>query len=369
MRIFYCVRSLEAVPSCMYNIRMLHDAGYEVVAVIGRNTPTLEKVLAQEKIPYINSDSDKHRNKYIDHFKLNKDYKKNLRKALTEYKNGDLICLGTGDSALVARRLIKNKNAVLFLKELHETPWYYPLILKKIARGAAGVVCCERNRSRVLKFRWGLDKLPYTLSNKPYGYEVSPRTVPSSEQTKTLVKQLEGRETIVYQARRIHFTSELINLAEALKRINNNYLLVLIGDVINPADKELLGAIYPHILWTGHISAPLHLEITSYAKLGIAVYGETSLNNLFCAPNKTFEYAAFGIPTVCNDVPGLVETIGMSRAGMCVDWGNVDAIKNAVTKVFDNYEFYSDNARAFFKSEDNKTRLQSIIEDIRRKIH
>ena len=132
----------------------------------------------------------------------------------------------------------------------------------------------------------------------------------------------------------------------------------------NPDDKERISSIYPNIVWTGHISAPMHLEVTSYAMVGVAVYAENSLNNLFCAPNKTFEYASFGIPTICNDVPGLVETIGIKRAGVCVDWNDVGSIKCGIENLFASYDFYSKNAKEFYCSEDNKAILNKIILDI-----
>ena len=43
-----------------------------------------------------------------------------------------------------------------------------------------------------------------------------------------------------------------------------------------------------------------------------------SLNRAFCAPNKIYEYSGLRIPAIGNEVPGLVNTIGAAKAGVCV---------------------------------------------------
>jgi glycosyltransferase involved in cell wall biosynthesis len=364
MRIFYCVRSLEAIPSCMYNILMLQDAGYIVIPVIGRSTKKLNGIFQQRKLNYIDGTVEKFPNKYIDHFILTACYIKCIRQALREYEEDDLIIFGTADSAISVRWLYKDKKFILCLKELHENPWYYPVILKKLSKKAAGIICCEKNRARIIQFRWKLEKRPYVLSNKPYGYPTERYIEPSCKQTKEIIDIIKKKSVIVYQARHIHFAEELINLAQALKELNSDLMLVLIGHVDNEKDKMKIDSIYKNTLWTGHVRAPMHLEITSYAKIGVAVYAENSLNNLFCAPNKTYEYAGFGIPILCNDVPGLVETIGLSEAGLCVDWNNISSIKNSIDMILNNYDYYSKRALEFYASEDNVKVISSIVSEI-----
>ncbi|MEE0944421.1 MAG: glycosyltransferase [Clostridia bacterium] len=368
MKIFYCVRSLEAIPSCMYNIQMLCDGDFEVVPVIGRSTQSLDKIFASRGLKYISTVNKGSKNKYINHFQLTSQYRKNIKTALKEYTDEDLIIFGTADSAIRVMQLLKNKNYVLCLKELHENPWYFPILLKKLSKRAKGIICCEKNRSRIIQFRWGLKKRPYTITNKPYGYQTERYLEPTTDQTKELVEKIKDKKVIVYQARHIHFAEELINLAKALKKLNSDITLVLIGTVDHPEDREKIDGIYGNTVWTGHISAPMHLEITSYAKIGVAVYAENSLNNMFCAPNKTFEYAGFGIPSLCNDVPGLVESIGMSGAGKCVDWSNVDEIKMAIDDILSDYDEYSERAKSFYESEDNATAIKEIVNEILREM-
>jgi len=114
-----------------------------------------------------------------------------------------------------------------------------------------------------------------------------------------------------------------------------------------------------HIPW---VRPPAHLEITSHAHVGIAFYKFDSLNSIFCAPNKIWEYSAFGVPTLCQDIPGLRYTIGTAGAGVCVDSQSVDAIISAVRIIEANYSVHSQRAREFYESVDTTDVVGRIID-------
>lgn len=368
MKVFYFVRSLEGVPSCMYNIQMIADSRYDVIVATGRSTASLNQVMDSKNIRYIDGNAQRGPHKgfrrVLNRVMLTVAARRSVKEAMRAYEDGDIVFFGTADTALAVKRYCKKSKNVLSLKELHEKPWSYPFRLKRLAPKCSAVICCEKNRARVLQFRWKLQELPFTVSNKPYGYPTQRRLPPTCEETERIISQISSDKVIVYQARHIHFAKELIYLATALKQSGDNYQLILIGEVDNPADKEKISAIYPNVLWAGHIGSPLHLEVTSYADVGVAVYAESSLNNLFCAPNKIYEYAGFGIPSLCNDIPGLVETIGLKRAGLCVDWNDIDSIQRGVEELFADYDSYSTSAQSFYCSEDNCKKLRRIIETV-----
>ena len=106
------------------------------------------------------------------------------------------------------------------------------------------------------------------------------------------------------------------------------------------------------------------MEVTSCADIGVAVYQENSLNNLFCAPNKIYEYAGFGIPTIGNDIPGLVDTIQRFGAGECVQWSDVSAIEDAIQKVYQNYDEYEKRSAFFYEQTNCFNIMERIIKDV-----
>lgn len=94
--------------------------------------------------------------------------------------------------------------------------------------------------------------------------------------------------------------------------------------------------------------------------MGIAVYDDSNLNNQFCAPNKIYEYAAFGIPMITSENLGLTETVGVYRAGRCVDFKNVDALADAMKDIRDQYKVYALNTRKFYEAADCKKAIEHI---------
>jgi glycosyltransferase involved in cell wall biosynthesis len=96
-----------------------------------------------------------------------------------------------------------------------------------------------------------------------------------------------------------------------------------------------------------YAAAPRHLEVTSHAHIGLAFYSPVSLNNVFCAPNKVWEYAGFGLPILGNNIPGLEATIGKHGAGLCVPISE-DAIAQALAEIDRRYSDMSRRATGMY---------------------
>ena len=116
------------------------------------------------------------------------------------------------------------------------------------------------------------------------------------------------------------------------------------------------------------IIPPYHLEITSWAYIGILIYkpvrGATTspLNAVYCAPNKLYEYAMYGIPMIGNNVPGLKSSICDNTIGKIFEIMNEDSIIRTINEIERNYELYSSNAISFYQRTDNYNQIRSIVE-------
>lgn len=53
-------------------------------------------------------------------------------------------------------------------------------------------------------------------------------------------------------------------------------------------------------------------------------------NYYYSKPIKVYEYMAAGLPYICSDFPGWRKVAEESGAGICVDPGNINEIKNAI---------------------------------------
>ena len=112
------------------------------------------------------------------------------------------------------------------------------------------------------------------------------------------------------------------------------------------------------------IPSPQHLYITSLANIGILMYDPISLNQIFCAPNKIFEYSGYGIPMIGNNIPGLKIPFEKYNCGRIFDNGNIDELCQNILEINENHEQFSKNAIRLYNSVDNKAFLKSVLEEL-----
>ena len=187
--------------------------------------------------------------------------------------------------------------------------------------------------------------------------------MPTSSDVADALKKLENHHVLLYQGM-ISNERDLTPLAEGLKRSGSGWILALMGtDYIGDAGASLK-KIYPNTVYLGYFYPPHHFEITSHADICVACYEETSINTRYCAPNKIYEYAAFGLPMLCNAIPGLQETVGRYHAGKCVDFHDPDQIADAIQDLTDNYDDYSAGAIRMYEETDNTAALHQILNTV-----
>lgn len=154
----------------------------------------------------------------------------------------------------------------------------------------------------------------------------------------------------------------MLEMARAIRDSGTGYYFVLMGldpeNIFVDIKKE-----YDKSIFIKNIPAPYHLEVTSYAAIGFVFYDDrNSLNRAFCAPNKIYEYSGLRIPAIGNEVPGLVNTIGAAKAGVCVPMKK-DALMRAIRDIEENYDLYAKNAYDFYQGTDNEALMKRIIKE------
>ena len=276
---------------------------------------------------------------------------------------------------------LKNMNLIKLLKrryviqlmELEENLVYFkklPLKMnaKKIANNALAVIVPEYNRAHITKAWWDLKELPYVLSNKPY-YDITISRYSRIDDKiayKTFEK-LKGKKIILYQGI-ISKERPLIPFIKAINKLGSEYAFVVMSSQDNIYG-EIESSNYYYIPF---IKPPKHLQITSNAYIGILSYSPTDgefskLNALFCAPNKVYEYAMFGIPMIGNDNPGLRFLFETSNCGKCLNNFTEIEIQNAILEIENNYSFFSQKSKDYYIKTDNKKVIKKILENVRHK--
>lgn len=269
----------------------------------------------------------------------------------------DLVWLGSLDTALAmaGSSLLRRHRYILQLHELYDTHPRRLQLTAPIARRAKRVVVPEANRAAILQVWLKLLRKPTVLPNKPFGHPRQRRMTPSAPTTRQILERHStDRPIIIYQG---HLSADrsLAPLANAMRALPHMQLWLMGKD--HGSLSHLL-TISDNIYHVGYVPAPLHLEITSHALIGILSYDPINLNNIFCAPNKIWEYSGFGIPFICNDVPSLLTPVRRG-AGAVTDM-QINNIVTLITEMSNNYDSYSKDANDFFV----RCNYPIIIQDI-----
>lgn len=361
MKIKYLLKEgIHLYPPCLSQILSLKDLGVNIEVYHGITDKNTIKILESHDI--IHYELYKHEIKSNNGLALKikrwRSYRAKALEIMKKNNNHEILWFGTADSAIAVYDKLKNKKYVLNILELYDKNKFYKKYLGKIVDGAKAIICCEYNRANIMKSWWNLKKVPYVIPNKPYLINIDEK-----QEKEEITNQIKNKKVILYQGM-IAGDRSLINLAKALNNINDKqYWLVLMGNNYNNS-VEKIKHIYKNTIYLGYIAAPTHLLYTKYAYMGVANYDYSCLNNIFCAPNKIYEYTGFGIPVLCNDVPGLHYTIGKTLAGKCVDFNSVSKIEQGIKEIEDNYMEFSKNATTFYESTDNIKTYKEILKDL-----
>ena len=276
-----------------------------------------------------------------------------------------MLWIGTAESAIPLFGVLQHYHYNLTMLELldGENNKFKRTTFGKLAQKAEAVIACEVTRAYIMKYWFGLKRLPYVMPNKPYDLGASKNAKPSCEKTKQAIEAVRGKNFIIFQGifQKLDYMKAL---ATALSQMNSDNYIVLMGfDLYKTNAYEELKKIYDKVIELSSLPAPLHLEVTSHAKIGLVFYDDFSLNQAFCAPNKIYEYSGFGIPMLANKIPGLENTVGKFNAGKCIDFESKQLME-AIKEIDGNYKQYSANALALYNAVDNEETINKIIEDI-----
>lgn len=271
--------------------------------------------------------------------------------------------------------LTKCYNVVYHFYELPEPTihWTLRILNNKINPGeildnAYKVVCCEFNRSHIVKGFFNLHKLPVVLPNKGYFNEEIINTPPEdvAQTLKSVYRLIYGRKVILYQGVFMGKERRLEEFCEAVMNMPEYVLLAMgKGDMYESLQSKYADS--DKIIFIPFIRPPYHLNITRIASIGILTYFPSNtdvtsvLNPLYCAPNKIFEYARYSVPMISNDIPGLHYVFHRYHCGECIEYPlSVRGIISAVKQISDHYDEYAVGAKSYYESID----LPSIVEKI-----
>ncbi|MBQ8422439.1 MAG: hypothetical protein IJX11_09290 [Bacteroidales bacterium] len=289
----------------------------------------------------------------------------------------DRVWIIQSETIVLLSDIIGKYKTILHLFE-HVEPklnWKYRLLnpsydLASVMSKADKIVCCEYNRAQILKGMLQLKELPIVLPNKVIVEDEELIDIPSDvkELVESVYSKIANKKVILYQGIFLDGERKLEEFCEAVSALPDDYAFIAMGKGSDMYDRLKKQYESDKIIFIPFIRPPYHLLITQLASIGVLSYfprkGQISLtlNPLYCAPNKIFEYAKFGIPMISNDIPALKYTYLEYGCGECIPYPmRTDQIISTIEKVIDALPKYKQGAMNYFDSVDMKGIIESII--------
>lgn len=360
--LYFVFQQVHTRPPCVTEICMLKDSGIDVAVLTSGCSEPIQQLFQSKGIPCEIFPLAKHRNLLVQKIRNFLNYKKALHAFFEAYWTDDsVLWVGTEQTAIKTWPFLRGVHPIILnALEFYEGNWYQRN-MKRIAPQMDVLTACEPHRAQYMVDWWKLDSQPYILPNKPYTHPRQRYMEGSTPELRQAIAAMKGKKSILYQGS-IVADRDLSLLATALKTMDSDYYLVLSGHT-EKGNIERLQSLYDRVLYLGNLPAPAHLELTSHATICVAYYKDNCINNRYCAPNKIYEYAGCGVPMLCNDIPGLTETVGKAGAAECVDFRSSEAIAQALRRIEAHYDRYSQAATDFYDQTDNAATIHAIIED------
>ena len=363
MKIVYILKKgFQLFPPCLAQLLYLDDLGVELEVYHGNNSDAINAILDKRGIKHHTLKSDRVNKSTLQSFKTLFDYTLEIKRILKDIPKDTTLWFGNCESCVTVGKIIYDRKFVLSVLELDDKDSMIGRQLKKVINKAAVVLCCEKHRAAIMRIYYNLEREPYVLPNKPYEF-ADDEAITLDEKYKSMVEPIKDKFIVLYQGI-ISSDRPLDKIADALALLNDEDTYFLVLGRSSEEYAEELKKHYPRTVLTGFIPSPQHLLVTQYANIGIANYDYSCLNNLFCAPNKIYEYAKFGMPMLTSTNLGLTETVGAQNAAVCVDFLDVKEIAEGINKIKSDYESYAKAAIDFYNGTSNIEKIKMIIEEL-----
>lgn len=261
------------------------------------------------------------------------------------YRNNVIIChdLFHYKAANFVKMIFPKTTLVLYFTEIYneKNVWWQKKIQKSFDKSKKRidyVIECDY-------FRMLYRKEKYSIRHIDYIYN----TLPKAE-----IRQVIKTDNVNKSEYRIIYagaaSSKVVDIIiEAVKSVKYNYIFELCcyGDSREiELLKEKCTRVKMNFLIHSNLDRNTVFKYMDKADIGIAYYDPTySINTLYAAPTKFFEYLGHGLAIVSSKNISLEMLIKKYSLGEVMDTNDAKAMTNAINKVIENIDFYKNNVK------------------------
>lgn len=185
------------------------------------------------------------------------------------------------------------------------------------------------------------------LYQEEYGNKIEViRNIPPtfSIEKRELPKEWNNKVILLMQGAGINNGRGGLELAESMKYLDDNYLLVFIGggniwDILKKQIREW--GLDKKIQMIEKIPPSELKKYTPIAHIGFSLDTFTDLNHLYNLPNKIFDYIHAGVPVIATGIPEVKKIIDEYQCGVCIDKCDPLLIADTIKEIIKNKEEYN----------------------------
>lgn len=147
----------------------------------------------------------------------------------------------------------------------------------------------------------------------------------------------------------------------AMKKFEGRAELLLVGKNSSTDEKYIRQIIKDEQVSNVHIVGPVDKNVLKWmitkCNAGIAIYGKSDSNNLYCASGKIYEFLTENKPIIASANPPLIDLCNKTRVGVASD-----CYENAIEDMLKNYRKYRDNVISYIQSFDINEGEDRLVE-------
>lgn len=176
-------------------------------------------------------------------------------------------------------------------------------------------------------------------------------------------RSFNGKDVLIAYQGALTEERKLSFYIDAFSKIDNMKLLMIGGGISMELYKKKVKdlGIEDRIEFTGRLSNADMMEKLRECTIGIISYPFTNLNNIYCSPNKIFEYAAISLPFIATSQPFIKEVEEKYHIGRTFEFGNVDSFVENINKILENYSYYNENTGKFLDDYNYEKELDKLV--------
>ena len=255
------------------------------------------------------------------------------------------------------KRVIYDAHELIIPQEGEEILGKYKLFVaaeKKLIKKIYYTIEANQEREDIFKQRYQIQNVSHVLNISKLEYN-------------GIKKELLDDEIIIVYQGVISKERKLDFFIRSLTRLPEKYRLMFIGDGNGLVElKELAHSlgVENRAIFTGRLSNADMIKKLNSCHIGIISYPFTNLNNIYCSPNKIFEYAVLSIPFIATGQPFFKTIQSTYKTGRTFETEDVDSFVKEIEKLASDYKAYQDGFEQFltdYSYANEMRRLVSII--------